>query len=561
MDLYRAFLAIILSFLILIGYQYFFVKPLPPQPKQAVEQKNAQTPAAGKAKSADRPARQETPPAPQPAPAVTAAVKADPTARAITVDTPLYTAVLNEQGGGISSFVLKKYRTEMKEGSGNMELVTPGLPVNELPTSLVIDSSGRGVLPLFRADQDKVSLKPGNGQAVLTLRADLAGGLQVTRTVTFHADSYLIEQQVDIKNSGTASRSLTLALAMENAPFSHNSASSRYLFRGPAAYVDGKLVQIKPKKLADGPRILQGDVRWAGYMDNYFIMAMVPPDQGRFQVTVSQAGPERIRTLVSSPAVSLDSGKTLAYRFSSYFGPKKLTILKAVDHDLAESVNFGWFDILAKPMLWLLNFFYAFIGNYGIAIILLTVLIKLIFWPITQKGMRSMKNMQKLQPKVAKLKEKYKDDPTRMNQEMMALYKTYKVNPVGGCLPMFIQIPFFFALYRVLMAAIELRHAPFMLWINDLSAPDRLMIGFDIPYIHGIPVLTLLMGLSMYLQQKMTPTTADPTQARIMQFLPVVFTFMFINFASGLVLYWFVNNLLSILQQYLINRQQKTATA
>ncbi|MCI5220624.1 MAG: membrane protein insertase YidC, partial [Candidatus Electrothrix sp. LOE2] len=165
------------------------------------------------------------------------------------------------------------------------------------------------------------------------------------------------------------------------------------------------------------------------------------------------------------------------------------------------------------------------------------------------------KNMQKLQPKVAKLREKYKEDPVKMNQEMMALYKTYKVNPIGGCLPMLIQIPFFFALYRVLMAAIELRHAPFMLWINDLSAPDRLMIGFDIPVLHGIPVLTVLMGASMYFQQKMTPTTADPTQAKVMQFLPIIFTVMFVNFASGLVLYWFVNNLLSILQQQLINRQ------
>jgi len=240
-----------------------------------------------------------------------------------------------------------------------------------------------------------------------------------------------------------------------------------------------------------------------------------------------------------------------------YFGPKKLSILKTVDHNLAKAINFGWFDILAKPTLWLLNFLNGYIGNYGIAIIIVTILIKGVFWPITQKGMKSMKNMQKLQPKVAKLKEKYKDDPTKMNQEMMALYKTYKVNPVGGCLPMVIQIPFFFALYRVLMAAIELRHAPFMLWINDLSAPDRLMVGFDIPYVHGIPVLTLLMGISMFLQQKMTPTTADPTQAKVMQFLPVVFTFMFINFASGLVLYWFVNNLLSILQQQLINRQVK----
>jgi YidC/Oxa1 family membrane protein insertase len=168
-----------------------------------------------------------------------------------------------------------------------------------------------------------------------------------------------------------------------------------------------------------------------------------------------------------------------------------------------------------------------------------------------------MKNMQKLQPKIAKLRERYKDDPAKMNQEMMTLYKTYKVNPVGGCLPMLIQIPFFFALYQVLLAAIELRHAPFLLWITDLSAPDRLWIGFDIPYLHGIPILTLLMGASMFFQQKMTPTTADPTQARIMQFLPVIFTVMFINFASGLVLYWLINNLLSILQQYLINRKNK----
>ena len=153
------------------------------------------------------------------------------------------------------------------------------------------------------------------------------------------------------------------------------------------------------------------------------------------------------------------------------------------------------------------------------------------------------------------MQEKYKDDPARLNQEVMNLYKAYKVNPLGGCLPMLIQFPFFIALYRVLMQAIELRHAPFMLWMNDLSMPDRLWLGFDIPFLHGLPVLTLLMGASMYLQQKMTPTAvADPTQQRIMQFLPLIFTVMFINFASGLVLYWFVNNLLSMLQQYLINR-------
>jgi len=202
----------------------------------------------------------------------------------------------------------------------------------------------------------------------------------------------------------------------------------------------------------------------------------------------------------------------------------------------------------------LLNFIHRYIHNYGVAIILLTIFIKALFWPIAQKGMKSMRNMQKIQPKVTKLREKYKNDSTRMNQEMMNLYKTYKINPLGGCLPMVLQIPVFFALYKVLLQAIELRHAPFMLWITDLSAPDRLWMGLNLPYLGGIPILTLLMGGSMFLQQKMSPAPADPTQAKIMMFLPIIFTFMFLNFASGLVLYWLVNNLLSIGQQYMVNR-------
>ena len=260
---------------------------------------------------------------------------------------------------------------------------------------------------------------------------------------------------------------------------------------------------------------------------------------------------------LNSALDTLQPGEVKVYTYELFLGPKKLDILKSVGSNLHKAVNFGWFDVIAQPTLFLLNFFHGIVKNYGIAIILVTILFKAIFWPITQKGLKSMKNMQKLQPKMAKLKEKYKGDPAKMNQEVMNLYKTYKVNPLGGCMPMVLQIPVFFALYKVLLMCIELRHAPFMLWITDLSSPDRLYIGVDIPYVGGIPVLTLLMGASMFLQQKMTPTTADPTQAKIMLFLPVLFTFMFINFASGLVLYWFVNNLLAILQQYMINRQNK----
>ena len=249
------------------------------------------------------------------------------------------------------------------------------------------------------------------------------------------------------------------------------------------------------------------------------------------------------------------STATHTLKFGLYLGPKDIDILKAMGHDLAQTINFGWFDILAKPLLYFLKFFYKFTHNYGIAIILLTVLIKIVFWPLAHKSAKAMKTMQKIQPRLQKLKEKYGDDKERLNKELLQLYKTYKVNPMSGCLPMLLQIPVFFALYKVLLQAIELRHAPFLLWINDLSAPDRLMIpGIDIPWIHGLPVLTILMGVSMWWQQKLTPASLDPTQAKIMQFLPVVFTFMFLTFPSGLVLYWLVNNILSIAQQYYINK-------
>jgi YidC/Oxa1 family membrane protein insertase len=211
------------------------------------------------------------------------------------------------------------------------------------------------------------------------------------------------------------------------------------------------------------------------------------------------------------------------------------------------------FDLLAKPCLWLLNYIYSVIPNYGVAIIILTILTKILLWPLGTKSYKSMSQMKKMQPLIQEIREKYKDDRKKMNEAVMGLHKTYGINPLGGCLPMVVQIPFFFALYRMLDQAIELRHAPFFGWITDLSAPDRLFnFGFSIPFMdppYGIPVLTLVMGATMLWQQKMTPATGDPTQAKMMMLMPVVFTFIFINFSSGLVLYWLVNNVLSIGQQ------------
>jgi YidC/Oxa1 family membrane protein insertase len=571
MDMQRAFLAIMISFVILIGYQYYFVPPAPPAVPGQVEQQGGVTPG-----TSGQPEQQNgdtvAPVLPKTAaqtgqtgqveqsaaPAAIQPVAVDPNAREITVETPLYTAIFFEQGGGLKSFVLKKYRTAKEKNAPSMEMITTANPA-ELPMLFSLDNGVGTDLPLFQAETTSVQVKEG-GKGELTMTAMQADGIRIERYLTFTSNTYLIDSRYVVSNTTAVPLQISPALAMTNGPFSFGAAGGGYLaggaagmFSGPAAYMNGKLEEIKIKKLAEGPYHLQGQVRWAAHVDNYFMNALIP---GKGNVGMFNAvGEDKVRTILTGGILKLAPGETKEFRYEGFFGPKKLAYLKETGYDLAEAINFGWFDILAKPMLYMLNFFYSVFGNYGIAIILVTCLVKGSFWPITQKGMKSMKNMQKLQPKVAKLREKYKEDPVKMNQEMMALYKTYKVNPIGGCLPMLIQIPFFFALYRVLMAAIELRHAPFMLWINDLSAPDRLMIGFDIPVLHGIPVLTVLMGASMYFQQKMTPTTADPTQAKVMQFLPIIFTVMFVNFASGLVLYWFVNNLLSILQQQLINRQ------
>jgi YidC/Oxa1 family membrane protein insertase len=236
-------------------------------------------------------------------------------------------------------------------------------------------------------------------------------------------------------------------------------------------------------------------------------------------------------------------------KYMLYAGPKDIDQLAALHLGLEHIVDFGFFSIIARPIFWLLKFINSFIGNYGWSIIILTIVLRIPFIPLLNKGQKSMKKLQELQPKMAEIKEKYKKDPQRMQREMMELYKRYKVNPMGGCLPMLLQIPFFFALYKVLLVSIELRGAPFILWIHDLSVKD--------PYY----VLPIVMGITMLAQQKMTPTSADPSQAKIMMFMPVIFTFMFLNFSSGLVLYWLVSNLLSIVQQFFVNMAVKKEKA
>lgn len=557
MDTYRAFLAIIISFVILLGYQYFFVGFEQPEPVPVTG--TTEQPAAQPGSIESQQQAAAAPAAQAPAVAPLPAVTYDRKPKDITIDTDLYTATLSEDGGTITSFILKKHRETHAKDSPGMELVkttaAEGFPLQFAWGSAV------GARVLYDSSVQGLNLSKDNSKAELRMTADAGNGLTVERLYTFDNSNYLIDLSVTVKNSSDTILQGVPQLGLVNSHFEGvASPADRFLFGGPAAFINGSLQEVKAKEFADGPKTLQGTIDWAGYEGNYFLCAIVPQDGVGNSFTMR--GNEMLAsTQLSGTLETLQPGTEKIYNYHVYYGPKKLTMLKSIGYNLDRSVNFGWFDVIAKPTLWLLNMFYAVVHNYGVAIILVTVLFKAVFWPISQKGMKSMKNMQKLQPKMVKIKEKYKNDPTKMNQEVMSLYKTYKVNPLGGCLPMVLQIPVFFALYKVLLQSIELRHAPFMLWITDLSAPDRLYLGFDLPYLGGLPVLTLLMGASMFLQQKLSPTTADPTQAKIMMFLPVVFTFMFLNFASGLVLYWFINNLLSILQQVLINRDSKKTVA
>ncbi len=552
MDNYRAFLAIIISFVILVAYQYFFVgfdntasvgQPAPQQSAEPVKPAAAQP--------------QTTAPLASVAPPAVQAYDRKP--KEITIETDLYTAIISEGGGSIKSFILKKHKETHSKDSPGMQLVTTeesqGAPLQFSWGSVI------GSQVLYDSDKENLKLSMDSSQGQLHMTTQAVNGLVVEREYSFTNDSYLIGLAIKVKNTSSALVQGVPQLHLVNKhALGVDSPAENFLFSGPVSYLNGVLHEVSADDFKDGPKTLQGNIDWAGYEGNYFLCGILPIEGSGTSFTM-QGNNDLTKMALSGGQDTLQPGAEKQYKYNVFYGPKKLTMLKDIGYNLDKSINFGWFDVIAKPTLWLLNFFYSFSHNYGVAIILVTVLFKAVFWPISQKGMKSMKNMQKLQPKMVKIKEKYKGDPTKMNQEVMNLYKTYKVNPLGGCLPMVVQIPVFFALYKVLLMGIELRHAPFMLWISDLSAPDRLWLGFDIPYLGGLPVLTLLMGASMFFQQKLSPSTADPTQAKIMMFLPVIFTFMFLNFASGLVLYWFVNNLLSILQQVLINRETQKAAA
>ncbi|GAM08500.1 membrane protein insertase YidC [Geobacter sp. OR-1] len=461
--------------------------------------------------------------------------------RDISVETDLYRAVFTSKGGAIKKLTLKSYRETTRPGSPEIALID-GSSNRTLTTSgdgFLIDPNAQ-----FATSAPAVIKASGAEKKELEFVWTSNQGVVLRKVYSFSGNDYGIQLVQQLSSVGAVQQAGTLRLTLANKVIT-GSKEGRYEVYGPVTLADDKVSTVPVADLAKGAKAYDKQIIWTGFADKYFLNSVIAKDASIASVKINQLNPSQVESVISSPQIVLKPGESVAAAYRIYFGPKDLEVLKAQGSRLEEVIDFGWFSAIAKPLLITIKFFKKYVGNYGLAIIIITIILKILFYPLTHTSYKSMKEMQKLQPKMQELKEKFKNDKDGMNRAVMELYKAHKVNPLGGCLPMVVQIPVFFALYKALMFSIELRHAPFYFWIQDLSAKD--------PYY----VTPLVMGVTMFIQQKMTPTNMDPVQAKMMLMLPVVFTFMFLNFPSGLVLYWLVNNILTIAQQSYINRTVK----
>ena len=539
----RLLIAIVLSVLVFTVWGFFFQDNNPPPQQQTAQTQSGTTLPADKIAAG---AHQETAIKEQQLPAFQKS-------KDLVVNTPFYSVTISDKGAFFKNFVLKQYRESVASDSPNKELIT--LPnVGSLHLSFSENSIPELKDAVFLSTVSSDAIDVRNISQEVSFLWTSPSGVAIEKQYTFYPDSYLIDLSVIIKNSSGKLLQDKLELSLTS---SFKEATNSYGFEGPSAFINNTLEQIAVKDLQK-KNVYSGKINWTCIEERYFLSSIVPvvPTDGSIRLSLANG---RLDDVFVEPEIKLDSGVQRKFQYKIYMGPKSYSILSNLGIGLDKAINFGFFDILAKPLLWLLNFLHDYIPNYGLAIIVLTLIIKGILWPLGSKSYKSMSEMKKIQPLMTQIREKYKDDKKKMNEETMALYKTYKVNPLGGCLPMVVQIPVFFALYRMLYEAIELRHAPFIGWITDLAAPDRLLhFSFTVPFMeppYGIPVLTIIMGATMFIQQKMSPPMGDPMQAKMMMMMPVVFTFIFINFSSGLVLYWLINNIVSISQQYYIQKK------
>ena len=465
----------------------------------------------------------------------------------ITITTDVIKAQIDTLGGELKYLELLKHKDTADPGK-NVVLFDAAQNHVYLAQSGLIGAQGTP----FPTHKSPFAAKPGprtldgNNELRLVLESE-EGGVKLTKTYVFKRGSYIIDIQHAVTNGSGApvNPSLYVQLVRDgNKP----EGESRFYstFTGPAVYTEAeKFQKIDFKKIEEGKaeHAKKADGGWIALVQHYFVSAIIPPQNTPREIFTKKLDTNLYAVGTILPLGAIAPGQTKTMDTVLYSGPEESAVLEQVAPGLELVKDYGWLTIIAKPIFWLMNQIHKVLGNWGWTIIALTVLIKLAFFPLSAASYRSMAKMKTVTPKMQAIRERYKSDPQKMNQAMMELYRTEKINPLGGCLPIVVQIPVFIALYWVLLASVEMRNAPWLGWIHDLAAPD--------PYY----ILPIVMAVSMFIQTKLNPTPPDPVQAKVMMVMPIVFSVMFFFFPAGLVLYWVVNNVLSIAQQWVITRK------
>ena len=443
----------------------------------------------------------------------------------IVVETDLYKAVFSTKGATIKYWELKNFNPD---GTPVILLKEPGT----IPAlGIILDGIDRN-LPqklIYSASTNNLVLSEGGRKEGELIFEYNNSGTMIRKKLVFHNGMFKVDLSIDTVNTPPYMLAIGTDFCVADESMREHS--------GPVLLANDEREEFDEG--IEGTENFTGHISWIAQENKYFAAALIP-------VTPVEGATVWKETNSAEIALKLAPQKS---EFIFYAGPKEYDRLKEFNVGFEHIIDFGWFAIVAMPLFWVLKYFYGFFGNYGWAIVLLTIVTRIPFIPIMHKSQKSMKKMQTIQPMMAEIKEQYKNDAQKQQKEMMALYKKHKVNPIGGCLPMFLQIPVFIALYNVLLNAIELRGAPFGLWVTDLAVKD--------PYY----VLPIVMGATMVLQQKITPTAMDPKQAKMMMMMPIVFTFMFLSFPAWLVVYWLVNNVLGIAQQMYSNKKAEAEKA
>ncbi len=542
----RVIVFLVLSLAIILGFDFFMRQmgwlPEPPPAQDS----SVQTPASSEreptpAGTVGKDVGSTSPNVPnqpgQKSGAAAASVALPASEQTVTVETDLVRVELSNLGGVIRSWELKRYNTAPPEVKP-VQLVYQGGKFKG-PLSLTVANADVDKMfreGLYNIEKDFTKLDAAHPIGHVTMRFHSAAAqIGVEKRLTFHHDSYLVDMSFAIEGM-TESYDIGLGTNFGIVEWGDGFIG----LIGSASQVDNKVEKETPEKELER----KGTVQWVALQDKYFLSVLMPKEGAAALAKTEEP------KVVSAGVRMAASGAVSSVALQLYAGPKEYDILRSLDAGLEDMIDFGWFiygswtivKSVAKPIFYVLRFIHDYVGNYGVTIILLTCMIKLLFVPLQYKSYKSMKMMRAIQPKIKEVQEKYKGDRDRLNKELMKLYRDQKVNPLGGFLPMFLQMPVFISLFNVLYMTIDLRQAPFMLWVHDLSVQD--------PFY----VLPVLMGVTMFIQQKITPNTMDPTQAKIMLVLPIGMTFLFINFPAGLVLYWLTNNTLTITQQLVTDR-------